>query len=105
MSRMLASRLKRIERRIVGSPQDRLARLSDAELDDLIAFLRRRVREEEGQIVEPHSDDKRAARLCASVRPSPADLTARYGHLSDEESDARISYLLKDLGMEMPYSF
>jgi hypothetical protein len=105
MSSMLASRLKRVERRIVGSPQDRLARLSDAELDDLIAFLRRRVREEEGQIVAPHSDDKRAARLYANVRPCPADLMARYGLLSDDERDARISYLLRDLGVETPYSF
>jgi hypothetical protein len=102
MSSMLASRLKRIERQIVGSPQDRMARLSNSELDDCIEFLQRRVREEEGQIVVPHSDDKRAARLCSSVRPSPADLTACYGHLSDDERDARISYLLKDLGMENP---
>ena len=101
MNRTLVSRLARVELRIVGSPQDRLARLSDAELDSCIAYLLRRIAEDEGQTVEPHQDDERARRLCESVF-NPAELMADYGHLSDDELHARIKHLMKDCGIDLP---
>ena len=101
MNRTIVSRLARVELRIVGSPKDRLARLSDAELDDCITYLLRRIAEDEGQTVEPHQDDERARRLCESMF-NPAELMADYGHLSDDELHARIKHLMKDCGLHLP---
>lgn len=68
MSRVLSSRLARIELRLVGSADDRLRRLSDDDLDVCIEFLKRRLQEEEGETVPPHRDDERAWRLWEPVR-------------------------------------